>query len=57
MILDEYTVVSNIVQLSFCLRTVDEKLNVREDFIGFYMLDNIRTSTIVNSVKDIFTQI
>ena len=53
MILDEYTDVSNVEQLSFCLRTVDEKLNVREDFLGFYELDNIRSSTIVNAIKDI----
>ena len=56
MILCEYTDVSNVEQLSFCLRTIDEKLNVREDFLGFYELDNIRSSTIVNAVKDILSR-
>ena len=53
MTLNEYMDVNNVEQLSFCLRTVDEKLNVREYFLGFYELDNIRSSTIVNAVKDI----
>ena len=53
MILNEYMYVSNVEQLSFCLRTGDEKLDVREYFLGFYELDNIRSSTIVNAVKDI----
>ena len=35
------------------MRTVDEKLNVKEDFLGFYELDNIRSSTIVNAIKDV----
>ena len=48
-----YTDVSNVEQLSFYLRTTDEKLNVREDFLGFYELENIQSSTIVNAVKDI----
>ena len=53
MILDKYTDVTNVEQLSFCLRTVDEKLNVRETFLWFYELDNIRSSTTVDAVKDI----
>ena len=35
------------------MRNVNEKLNVREDFPGFYELDNIRSFTIVNAIKDI----
>lgn len=53
LILDEYTDVINLEQLSFSTRTVDEKLNVNEDFLGFYEIDNIRSSTIVGAVKDI----
>ena len=53
MIRDRYTGVRNVEQLSYCLRTVDEQLNVREDFLGFYELDNMRNSTIVNAVRDI----
>jgi len=50
---DEYTGVSNLEQLSFCVRTVDEELNVKEHFLGFYELNNIKSETIVNAMKDI----
>ena len=33
---DEYTDVSNKEQLSLCLRTVSNDLEVQEDFLGFY---------------------
>ena len=50
---DEGTDVSNIEQLSFCIRSADDDLNVLEDFIGFYELENIKSETIVNAIKDI----
>ena len=50
---DEGTDVSNIEQLSFCTRSVDDDLNVSEDFMGFYELKNIKSETIVNAIKDI----
>ena len=50
---DEGRDVSNIEQLSFCVRSVDNSLDVSEDFIGFYELDNIKSETIVNAIKDI----
>ena len=50
---DEGTDVSNIEQLSFCTRSVDDDLNVSEDFMGFYKLKNIKSETIVNAIKDI----
>ena len=50
---DEGTDVSNIEQLSFCLRSVDSEFNVSEDFIGFYELTNIKSETIVKAIKDI----
>ena len=50
---DEGTDVSNIEQLSFCTRSVDDDLNVSEDFMGFYELKNIKNETIVNAIKDI----
>jgi len=53
MMADEYTDVSNLEQLSFCVRTVDEKLDVKEHFLGFYELNNIKSETIVNAMKDI----
>ena len=46
---DEYTDVSN----SLCLRTVSNDLEVQEDFLGFYELNNIRSDTIVHAIKDI----
>ena len=50
---DEGTDISNIEQLSFCVRSVDDDFNVSEDFIGFYELTNIKSETIVNAIKDI----
>ena len=50
---DEYTDISNKEQFSFCTRTVDDRLDVIEDFLGFYELENIKSETIVNAIKDI----
>ena len=50
---DEGMDVSNIEQLSFCVRSVDDILDVSEDFIEFYQLDNIKSETIVSAIKDI----
>ena len=52
IIADEGTDVSNIEQLSFCTRSVDDDLNVSEDFMGFYELKNI-----VSKVKQLSTQL
>ena len=53
MIADEGTDVSNSEQLSFCVRSVDDELNVNEDFLGFYEIDNIKSETIVKAIRDI----
>ena len=50
---DEGTDVSNIEQLLFCVRSVHDNLDVSEDFTGFYELDNIKSETIVNVIKNI----
>ena len=50
---DEGTDVSNIEQLYFCTRSVDDDLNVLEDFMGFYELKNIKSEIIINAIKDI----
>ena len=42
-----------IVLISFCLRSVNENLEVQEDFLDFYQLTNIKSETIVNAIKDI----
>ena len=40
---DEYTDVTNMEQFSFCTRTVDDNLEVKEDFLSFYELENIKS--------------
>lgn len=49
---DEYTDISNKEQLSICLRWVTENLDVNEDFLGFYEIQNIKSDTIVTAIKD-----
>ena len=49
----EGTDVSNIEQLSFCVRSVNDNLDVSEDFIELYELDNIKSETIINVIKGI----
>ena len=49
---DEYTDISIKEQPSFCLRSVKEKLEVQEDFLGFCQLTNIKSEMIVNAIKD-----
>ena len=53
MMADEGTDISNIEQLSFCVRTVDDDLNVHKDFLGFYKVDDIKSETIIKALKDI----
>ena len=50
---DKYTDITNKEQLSFCIRTVDNNLEVKEDFLGFYELENIKSVTVMNAIKDI----
>ena len=53
IMVDEGTDLSNFEQLSFCVRSVDDNLDVPEDFIGFYDLGNIKSKAILNAIKDI----
>lgn len=50
---DEYTDISNLEQLSMCLRTVSDDFEIKEDFLGFYELNNIKSDTIVHAIKDV----
>ena len=50
---DEYTDITNKEQFFFCIRTVDDNLEVMEDFFSFYELENIKSVTVVNVIKDI----
>ena len=49
---DEGTVCSNLEQLSFNIRSVDDDLEFHEDFLGFYEVDNVKSDTIVVAIKD-----
>jgi len=51
---DEYTDISNLEQLSVCLRTVSDDLEIEENFLEFYELNNIKSDSIVHAIKDIF---
>ena len=53
MMCDEGTDCANREQLSFNTRTVDGELEVHEDFLGFFEVDNIKSDTIVAAIKDI----
>ena len=50
---DEYTDISNLEQLSMCVRTVYEDLRIEENFLGFYELNDIKSDTIVHAIKDV----
>ena len=49
---DEVTDASNKEQVIVCLRWVDEKFEVHEDFIGLHSVPDIQTDTIVGVLKD-----
>ena len=50
---DQYNDVSNKKQMSICLRWANSKeFKVHEDFIGFYEVDNIQSTTIVQAIPD-----
>ena len=54
---DEYTDQSNKEQMTFCVRTVDDCLEVEEDFLGFYEVQNIKSDTLVAAIKDILLRL
>ena len=47
---DEYTDVSNKEFLSMCFRWVED-LGVHQDFVGYYELPDIKSDTIVTTIK------
>ena len=53
---DEYTDISKKELISVCFRTVNEKLEGSEHFIGFYEIPTIKSDTIVNGLKDAITR-
>ena len=50
---DEGTDIINEEQLSFCVRTVCDNLNIDEDFLSFCGTDNTKSKTVFNTTKDI----
>ena len=55
---DECNDISNMEQLSFCVRWVHSKtFQAREEFMGFYNIINIKSDTIVAAIKDIFIRL
>ena len=53
IICDEGTDCSNLEHLSFNTRIVDDEVEVHEDFLGFYEIENIKSDTIVSAIKDV----
>ena len=49
---DEWTDIANLEQLSICVRTVNDNLEVFERVLGIYEIPNIRSETIVTAIKD-----
>ena len=54
---DEVNDCSNKEQLIICLRYVSESLEPMEKFIGLYQVDNIKSETLVNAIKDALTRV
>ena len=48
---DKYTDISNKELLSTCFRWIND-LRVHKDFVGYYELPDIKSDTIVTSIKD-----
>ena len=48
---DETADVSNIEQLSFCVRSVDYSFEVHEDFIGLHECENTKSDHLVSIIK------
>ncbi len=49
---DECTDISNHEQLAICFRWVDNDLEVHEEFVGLYQIENIFSDTIVHVLND-----
>ena len=54
---DETTDKSNREQLVVCLRWIDQKLNINEDFVGLYLIDNTKADTIAHAIKDVLIRL
>ena len=57
IVADEYTAINNQEQLTICLRWVDDMLEVHEDFLGYYLIPDIASDTVVSVIKDAFIRL
>ena len=53
VMVDETTDLSNTEQLVFCIRYVDDCLNVHEEPVGFYCLESTSADSIMTTIQDI----
>lgn len=53
VMMDETADISRMEQVSFCIRYVNDQLDIKEQFIGFYETNNTRSETLYNIFKDI----
>ena len=54
---DEVTDASNHEQFFVCLRWVAQFLQVHEDFIGLYKVDNIKVDTLLTAIEDVLLRL
>ena len=54
---DETTDISNIEQLVFCIRFVDDDLHCHEEFIGLHSMENTSAETITHTIEDILLRL
>ncbi len=53
ILVDETPDISNIEQLVFCLRYVDDQLDSHENFIGLHSLESTSAKSIVQTIEDL----
>ncbi len=53
ILVDETPDISNIEQLVFCLRYVDDQLDSHENFIGLHSLESTSAKSIVQTIADL----
>ena len=56
IIVDETMDISRVEQLSFCIRFVDDDLNIREHFLGFWELHSTKAEHIFSIIQKIFAE-
>jgi len=57
IMIDESADVSVREQVSICFRTVEENLDIQEDFVGLYCSDTTDASTLYNIIRDCLSRL